>query len=165
MANLQFRKFVREDFPEYQSWYADADLNEQLGPMETDDEWLYYVLSEWNGIEYSVFRDGALVAVLGIVFPDDEHPSYYITDLAVKPGLRRQGIGTEALKTLFALHPLKAGQMWKTYVAAKNPRVRVLLERSGWICETETPSESGMLPYSYCGDLAYGKALSLVPCH
>jgi hypothetical protein len=40
---LRFSKFRKEDFPELQTWYEDAELNTHLGPM--DEEWLNCVLS------------------------------------------------------------------------------------------------------------------------
>jgi hypothetical protein len=56
MPELQIRKFLREDFPEFRTWFADPELNRRLGPMEEDDEWLD-VLSQQDAIEYSIFRD------------------------------------------------------------------------------------------------------------
>src|SRR5215470_3735472 len=105
MPELQFCKFAQEDFPEYKSWYVDPELNRQLGPI--DDEWLAYVLNEQDGVEYSIFRDQELVAVLGIKLPDEKRPDYVVTDLAVKPSLRGQRIGSRTLQKLFELHPVR----------------------------------------------------------
>src|SRR5262249_55078432 len=115
MQAVQFRKFTRADFPEYKSWFMDPELNRQLGPM--DDEWLEYVLNEQDGAQYTIFRDDEIVAVLGILLPDERRPDYYITDLAVKPSLRGQRIGSGTLQKLFELLPLKPGQKWRAFVS------------------------------------------------
>ena len=116
---LHFAKFRREDFLEYKSWYEDADLNTHLGPM--DEEWLEYVMKETDGCQYSVFGDKELIAVVGIKFPNAQHPAYYITDFAMKPSLRSQGIGSELLTELTKRHPLIPGQTWKAFVHIQNP--------------------------------------------
>ncbi|MBI3336260.1 GNAT family N-acetyltransferase [Candidatus Peregrinibacteria bacterium] len=147
--NLQFSTFRVEDFPEYKSWYDDAELNKRLGPM--DDEWLSHIMSERDGCEYSIFRDRELVAVTGLTFPTIEHPYYIVTDLAIKPHLRDQGIGSAILHELMRLHALQPGQSWKVFVDIKNPKAKLFFEKNGWICESETPDKHGMLTLTFVG--------------
>jgi len=102
MEELKLLKFKPEDFEEYKSWYKDVNLAKELGPM--DKEWLNAVLKEKDGQEYSAFNKENLVAVVGIKFPNTEHPYYFITDIAVKPSLKNQGIGSQVLQKLIELH-------------------------------------------------------------
>ncbi|MBI2524268.1 GNAT family N-acetyltransferase [Candidatus Peregrinibacteria bacterium] len=140
---LRFSKFTAEDFPEYKTWYEDPALNKSLGPM--DDKWLDHVMHETRGQQYSVFLEKELVAVMGILLPDAEHPAYYITDFALKPSLRNQGIGSEVLEELRKLYTLKPGETWRTFIDERNPRARAFFERNGWVCVSDTPDEHGML--------------------
>ncbi|MDB4978383.1 MAG: N-acetyltransferase [Candidatus Peribacteria bacterium] len=146
---LQFSKFRKEDFSEYQSWYADSELNLHLGPMEKDDEWLHAVMQEADGCHYSVFQGNDLVAVIGVILPDSEHPAYFITDFAVKPTHRGKGIGSDALDELIKLHPLKPEQMWKTFVDVRNPKAKTFFEKNGWACCPITPNQDGMIELTF----------------
>lgn len=58
--DLELMQFTNEHFAEYASWFADPDLNRQLGPM--DDAWLELVLrgGEMPGDEtWAVLREGS----------------------------------------------------------------------------------------------------------
>ena len=145
---LKFIEFTAADFPEYRSWYEDPELNKHLGPP-IDQEWLDYVMAWSDGCEYSVFDVGELVAVVGIWFPTAEHPTYTISDLAVKPQLRGRGIGSQVLADLMTLHKLSSGQSWAAYVHVSNPRAKSFLEKHGWLCKCEVPDEHGMLHLTF----------------
>ena len=138
-------KFKPEDFEEYKSWYKDVNLAKELGPM--DKEWLNAVLKEKDGQEYSAFNKENLVAVVGIKFPNTEHPYYFITDIAVKPSLKNQRIGSQVLQKLIELHTLKHVRSWQTVVNVRNVEAKLFLERNGWICKTEVPDEHGMITF------------------
>ncbi|MBI5156355.1 GNAT family N-acetyltransferase [Candidatus Peregrinibacteria bacterium] len=139
---IHLAKFKEADFPEYKSWYKDADLNLRLGPM--DDEWLEHVTKATDGSQYSFFRDEELIAVVGIKFPNNQYPAYYITDFAMKPGLRGQGIGTEVLSELIKQHVLEPDQTWRAFIDVKNPKAKIFFEKNGWACTTNEPDEHGM---------------------
>ena len=146
---LTFSKFRAEDFTEYKSWYKDALLNRELGPM--DDKWLEHVLKERDGQQYSVFREGELIAVVGIMFPIEGYPDLYLTDFAIKPDSRDQGIGSAVLTELMRLHPLKPEQLWKTVVNVRNTQAKAFFEKNGWSV-ADKPDEHGMLALQ-CKDL------------
>jgi len=139
---LTFSKFKAEDFTEYRSWYKDALLNRELGPM--DDEWLEHVLKETDGCEYSIFRDNELIAVVGIKYPVEKYPDYYLTDFAIKPDSRDQGIGSAVLEELMRLHPLKPRQSWKAVVNVRNTKAAAFFKKNGWSV-ADKPDEHGML--------------------
>ncbi|MCA9370834.1 MAG: GNAT family N-acetyltransferase [Candidatus Peregrinibacteria bacterium] len=143
---LTFSKFKEEDFTEYKSWYKDNLLNKELGPM--DDEWLEHALKERNGQQYSVFQEGKLIAVVGMMFPIEGYPDLYLTDFAIKPDSRYQGIGSEVLKELIRLHPLKSGQSWKAVVNVRNTKAAAFFKKHGWSVSDE-PDEHGMLAIQY----------------
>ena len=114
-----------------------------------DNKWLDHVMTATDECQYSVFCDKELVAVVGIIFPDAKHPSYYITDFALKPHLRNQGIGSEVLKELMNLHILKPGQSWKTFIDKRNPKAKSFFEKHSWICLTKTPDKHGMFTLKF----------------
>ena len=142
---LKFQKFKAKDFKEYKSWFQDADLNRELGPM--DQEWIDYTLKEKDGQTYGVFSKGKLVAVAEVKFPNPEHTYYVITSIAVKPSLRKKGIGSQVLQELVKLHSLKKNQYWKAFVNTKNKTAKLFLEKNAWICESEIPDEHGIITF------------------
>jgi hypothetical protein len=72
--NLRLERFQAAHYSEYASWFADAELNRLLGPM--DEVWLNAVLSEpeSQGMTWAVFRDAEFVAVVEAVY-DPENVS------------------------------------------------------------------------------------------
>ena len=154
-TKLDFKLFIKEDFPEYLSWYEDPELNEQLGPMTKDDEWLSYTINQHNGLTefdgctYSVFQNQELVAVIGIEYPDKEHPIYGLSSIAIKPTLRRMGIGKRIIDRLISLYPLKEKEYWIASVNDKNPKAKLFFESNGWKCVAEPPENNMMYLFQY----------------
>ncbi len=136
-----YAPFREADFPEYKSWYEDADLHARLGPM--DDEWLTHVMKKEDGLQYSVFLDGALIAVIGLLLPNERHPAYYITDVAVKPSLRSKGVGSEILQQFMVWHGSETCRTWRAFVDARNSQAKAFFERNGW-SSSDAPDEHGM---------------------
>lgn len=144
---LVFEKFEAEHFPEYQSWYEDPELNRHLGPM--DHVWLDDMLEEPHGREFSVFRGEELVAVVRVYYPDPD-PFYYISEFAVKPGLRKQGIGSLVLEHLMETLPLANRYSWRALVHDNNQAARTLFEKHGFVSTFASPEDDGMHYYEYC---------------
>ena len=118
---MRYAHFTRADFPAYRGWYADEELNRQLGPM--DAAWLEQVLAKATGVQLSFFLGEALVAVAGVALPPTPDLPYVITDLAVQPERRRQGIGSTALALLLAAAEFAEATVWEAYVSPGNPWV------------------------------------------
>lgn len=126
---LRVRRFEAQDFPRYRAWYADALLNQHLGPM--DDEWLAHVLADTEGEQWTVWEGEALRAVIGLV-PDPDHGVWVITDFAVDPARRGQGWGRRAWQALRALPAMKTRRHWRAYVAEDNPRALAFFDVLDW---------------------------------
>lgn len=148
---LDIKVFSKEDFPEYLRWFDDAELNLRLGPMKEDDEWLSSVLNDETGPTYSLFLDKELVSVIGIAYPDIQHPMYCITNIAVKPSLRGKGIGKEVLRKTMEFHQLEKDQYWIAYVEEDNTNAKLFFDRNGWKGVSNKHEESGMTLYEYRG--------------
>lgn len=146
---LSFSRFHPNDFEEYLSWFADPELNQHLGPMEANDPWLEYVMSNQEGTDFAVYRDGEMVAEIGLLFPNQENPAYYITNLAIKPELRRQGIGSLVLSAIIILYPLQIGVSWRCFIHKDNHKTKAFLEKTQWKCQNEFPDEAGFLAFVY----------------
>jgi RimJ/RimL family protein N-acetyltransferase len=141
--NLDFKRFQREQYAEYASWFADPNLNHQLGPM--DEEWLDSILSEPEsaGITWAVFRGDELVAVVETVFDPHHQLPAAIAAIATKPTLRRQGIAAAALHHILTLHHTQGITEHIAYVSTHNPAGRRCLEKVGFIQAASEPNEHG----------------------
>ena len=123
---LNIRPFEHSDFEEYRSWYRDEVLDEALGPM--DEEWLDAVLAESPPAQFSLLSEGELCAVVGIARPSERQRPFVITDLAVRPDLRGNGMGRRALAALFRHLGAEAGA-WVAYVGVANEVRSTVLRR------------------------------------
>jgi ribosomal protein S18 acetylase RimI-like enzyme len=144
---LEFRPFQEEWYPEYAAWFADAELNRRLGPM--DLEWLDATLSmrEAAGMTWAIFREGELVAVIETAFDPDAPQRAAITALATKPHLRRQGIGRAVLEQLLEMHYSKGIHEHWAHLAASNQAARNLLEGCGFKVISDIPNEHGYIEF------------------
>lgn len=141
------RHFERKDFEAYRSWYADPDLNRELGPM--DEQWLEHVMNETPRRQYSFIEDEVLVAVIGTEGPRPNETAWFITDIAVHPDKKRNGIATQAINMLiekhreYSPHP----ESWIAWVDAKNSAALDFFQRQGWNL-SEQPDVENMLQLS-----------------
>ncbi|MGB3798898.1 MAG: GNAT family N-acetyltransferase [Lewinella sp.] len=141
---LEFRPFRKEDFIEYKSWYAEKQLDRWLGPM--DAKWLEYVMNDTDGREFAILREDMLIAVVGIDLPQRGEEYSAITDMAVRPELRNQGLGGRVLSRLLQEVPLSKGEYWACYVEPDNAGARRFFTRQGWQAFSE---EEGMVRFEY----------------
>jgi RimJ/RimL family protein N-acetyltransferase len=147
--HLELIRFRREHYAEYASWFVDQALNRHLGPI--DQEWLDAVLSqpESAGVTWAVFRDGELVAVVETVFDPDNHLPAAITAIAIKPGLRQQGIGTTALRLILSLHKNKGIVEHVAYISIHNTAGQRCFRIVGFVPVKSEPDESGYLEFRH----------------
>ena len=126
------RRMVRADWAWIQDWFADPKLDAELGPL--DAEWLAHVLSDAGGAEL-VVSDAAEperpIALIGCVWEAADHP-HTVSDLAVDPARRGQGLGRRALAAAltWAGHP--GGETWVSYVDLGNPEAHAFFTALGW---------------------------------
>jgi RimJ/RimL family protein N-acetyltransferase len=146
--DLIFTKFQREYYPEYASWYADPELNKRLGPM--DESWLNYVLSEdeEKGVTWAIFLVTEMVAVIHLVFDPQGILPCGITDIAIKPTRRRQGIATAIIHQLLAEHYQQGMKSHIAYIKDSNQASRYLFEKIGFFPNSE-PDKNGFIEYRY----------------
>jgi ribosomal protein S18 acetylase RimI-like enzyme len=105
-------------------------LDRELWPMDTD--WLDAVLAERKGAQLVATIQTKPVALIGCLWGTDQHPSHYITDIAVAPGLRGQGLACRALQLAMAWpgHPPIA--KWTAFVNPSNSSAQSLLKKNLW---------------------------------
>ena len=142
---FELKQFTENDYAEYKSWFDDARVKAAL--FYIDEKWLTHILNDKKGVEHTVFRGGELVAVVGILFPTEKHPSYGITNIAVNPKHFRTGIGSKVLKLLFKKYDLKADQYWLAFVDEKNTEAQSFFEKNGWIWIKNGEAGEGMMRY------------------
>lgn len=143
---MKIQLFHQDHFKEFKSWSCDAEFHRRLGPI--NDEWLNFVINEKSGRQYSVFDDGKLVAVVGIVLPDDMHNFYVLTDLSVSPLLKSKGIGSSALKKVLEIYQNDI-KPWKTYIEIDNEAAIRLFKKNGWTTNGEI-DENSMICFNLC---------------
>ncbi len=130
MSRLSLHPFQESNYPAYKSWYQDPQLNKALGPI--DEEWLNHILHSDEGQELAVFSGSELVAVVGITNTHKDYDFRAITNIAVKPALRNQGLGSQVLALLLKEVPLEAGEFWVAYVDYDNPSAQAFFAKEGW---------------------------------
>ena len=146
---IEFKHFQREYYAEYASWFIDGELNRHLGPM--DEVWLEAVLSQPKsaGVTWAVFRGIELIAVVETVFDPERHRPAGIIAIAVKPNLRRQGIGTMVLQQFLSLHESQGIVEHVTYVSIHNSGGRRCVEKAGFVPITTKPDELGYIEFRH----------------
>jgi ribosomal protein S18 acetylase RimI-like enzyme len=129
--NLELKRFRKEYYTEYASWFSDPELDRHLGPM--DLAWLEATLSqpESQGVTWAVFCGRELIAVVETAFGEENCMPAAITALATKPSLRQRGIGTRVLQMIRKLHGSKAISAHIAYVSVDN--------EAGRRCVTNVP--------------------------
>lgn len=143
---MTIQQFKLDHFSTYQSWFLDELVQAHLG-TPPDQEWLDYILKEEGGMQYTFFEKQKMIGVMGIVFPDKDHPHYFITDIVVNPKRREEGIGAQMLCLLQDLHPLGIDQSYKAFVDIKNKNAQLFFKEIGWHLEREQPDKDGMLSF------------------
>lgn len=146
---LSFRRFGRDDFAEYAAWFVDPELDRWLGPM--DEEWLEAVLSEGasEGTTWAVFREAMLVAVVETWSHPSNRSLAAITGLAVKPGLRRQGLGGAVLRETLAVNQRRGRFEHLAYIHGNNGTAQECFKRAGFVSSTMTPNGEGHLEFRH----------------
>lgn len=127
---MELRKFAAGDWSWVQEWFRDPLLDRELGPIDTD--WLEAVLAETNGVQLVAVMQKEPVALIGCSWGDDQHPSHFITDIAVAPNLRGQGLAFRVLQQVldWPHHPPIA--KWTAFVNPRNPGAKSLLRKCRW---------------------------------
>lgn len=144
---LEFSRFKRKYYREYVAWFSDQELNRQLGPM--DEAWLEAVLSmpEAEGVIWAVFRAKEMIAVVETVTDPQQVLPAVITGIAVKPALRRQGIGSAVLEHIFRQHERQGILEHFAYISVNNMPSRRFFEKAGFIAVSLAPDEHGFIEF------------------
>ncbi len=83
VPKLRFQIFSVNDYETYKFWFQDHRIKKAL--YDIDEAWLDFVLNDESGIEYAVFENEEMKAVVGIELPTLEDPFYAIKNIAVNP--------------------------------------------------------------------------------
>lgn len=105
-------------------------MHRELGPMDTD--WLNAVLSETNGVQLVAVVGSVPVALIGCVWGADQNGSHYVTDIAVAPDRRGQGLGSRALQLVITWPGHRPTSKWTAFVNPRNTLARAMLRRGLW---------------------------------
>jgi ribosomal protein S18 acetylase RimI-like enzyme len=128
---MQIHRFNSQlDYQIYRSWFVDEELNRQLGPL--DQEWLDCIMAESGHRQFAIWEGGEMISVVGVESANAVHPYWYVTDMAVKPSLRGQGIGSRVLSAICTAPDHQDYGIWRAGVMKSNPRAARFLERNGW---------------------------------
>jgi ribosomal protein S18 acetylase RimI-like enzyme len=147
--NLEFKRFKKEYYTEYASWFSDPELNRHLGPM--DLAWLEATLSqlESQGVTWAVFCSRELIAVVETSFEEENCLLAAITAIATKPSFRQRGIGTSVLQMIRKLHGSKGISEHIAYVCVDNEAGRRCLTKAGFVAVSSRPDERGYIEFRH----------------
>lgn len=137
--------FNRSHFEVYKQWFEDVALNKQLGPI--DEEWLMHVLQEEDGQQYAVFQDEVMVGVVGVKHPTIDYDQLVLTDIAVHPRYKGQGIGSKMLCDLRQIYLDVPLSKWLAYVSASNPAANSFFAKNKWVSNSDEVDEDGMIKF------------------
>ncbi len=129
-AALLVRRMVRNDWSWVQAWFEDPVLDRELGPL--DEEWLEHVLTDDGGVQLVVEApSGEPFALVGCVW-DADGLEHGITDIAVDPMRRGQGLGRDAVDAVLRWHGHPATARWIAFVDPENTPAFGFFTALGW---------------------------------
>ncbi|MDV6903773.1 GNAT family N-acetyltransferase [Pseudomonas aeruginosa] len=121
---------MRDDWTWVQDWFTDPQLNRELGPL--DQEWLDAVVERNGGIQLVALEDKKPVALIGCAWSPTPHELHGITDIAVSPGYRKQGLGRRALSETIKWHGHPPSDGWVAFVSDRNSAAKAFFSSLGW---------------------------------
>jgi len=144
-SELTFKVFSEDEYEEYKAWFEFSYLSRTL--YSIDEEWLKHIKTDKTGIEYAVFQNKKLIAVIGIVLPTAQENYFIISNIATHPDKLRTGLASQTISMLFSMHPLSMGQGWKAYVEKKNTVAYNFFKSTQWIDSTIDSDEMFVFIY------------------
>jgi len=151
ILGLQLQKFREEYYSEYVSWFTDKELNLELGPMDGGEgkKWLQAAMSEpeSEGMTWMALLNDEFVAVIETGFDPEERQPAAIAAFAVRPDLRRKGIGSSVLRKVLALHVSKGIIQHTANIHLDNIAGRKCAEKVGFLDSGSGPNEPGYVEF------------------
>jgi RimJ/RimL family protein N-acetyltransferase len=146
---LSFHRFQREHFEEYATWFSDSELNKELGPI-VDEDWLSAILSQKSeeGETWAVFLGAEMIGVINATFDPEKKLPAGITEIAIKPNHRRQGLAKAILISLLSEHHQQGIGSHVAYIKQTNKASRQLFEGLGFKVTSEA-NRHGFVEYRY----------------
>lgn len=137
-----FRLLAGNDLPELRTWFEDAELSRRLS--FPTDEWFAYVTAGVAARCWVALDAGRIVAVMQVDRQDSE---LGYLDLAVRPSLRGQGIGTAVLAA-FLTGPGRAYATLEGRIEPDNAASLACCRRCGFEI-LPNPDADGLFPAIY----------------
>ena len=147
LSAVEMRRFRRRDYLAYSAWFSDAELNLHLGPI--DEAWLTYVLADEGGSQFSFISEDELIGVAGLCHPGKRNEDYVLTDIAVRPNLRRQGIAAGLILKLLGEYPWTQSKCLSAYIAPDNAAALGLFRALGWVKMKEASTPQQMRHFTF----------------
>jgi RimJ/RimL family protein N-acetyltransferase len=143
-----FRPLTGNDLPVLRAWFADAELSRRLS--FPSDEWFAYVTVGAAARCWVALDASRIVAMIQI---DRENSHVGYLDLAVRPSLRGQGIGTAVLAA-FLSGPGRAYATLEGRIEPDNAASLACCRRCGFEILPK-PDADGLLPVIYRSSLNF----------
>ncbi|MBX3014304.1 MAG: GNAT family N-acetyltransferase [Caldilineaceae bacterium] len=144
---IKFEAFNAQDFAEYATWFADAQIAKELGPLDPDlATFLGTEPETWNWIR-AVHQDGQLACMVQVV-RDGSTTEGAIT-IAVAPQRQRRGIATAVLQAILCLPEFSPIRRFSALVRADNEKSRRLVETVGFQKVFPLVDDNGYFEYAF----------------
>jgi RimJ/RimL family protein N-acetyltransferase len=140
---MEFIKVDKDNVSVYAAWFEDAELHKRLCPP--NEMWLTHVTSS-SGQAWLCYDKGQAIAQIQLDTNDDKTGS---VDLAVKPKLRGQGIGTKVLKTFLDSALAAHLNCIEARIEEDNLASQKVFIKAGFIARGKSPNEEGFLHFIY----------------
>ena len=128
--DLRLIPFSEDHYGDYKQWFQSPSIQSALGDI--DAEWLEYVINDAEGREYAVLDGNDLVAVVGLVYPTNEHPFFVISNIAVHPEKHNRGIGSWIIHNIAQTIKEGGDKSWVAYVEHENVQAQKFFVKNGW---------------------------------
>lgn len=137
-----FRPLASDDLPELRTWFEDSELSRRLS--FPTDEWFAYVTAGAAARCWVALDAGSIIGLMQVDREDSERGHL---DLAVRPDLRGQGIGTAVLAA-FLSGPGRAYAILEGRIAPDNAASLACCRRCGFAVLPELDAD-GLFPAIY----------------
>lgn len=145
MSDLLFRPLAESDLAELSRWHQDPELANRYGGSDWPKKVWEIMRKDSNRQCSIVSRDDEPIGYVDIELHPDEHLMWI--GIAVKPELRKQGIGKKILETFLSTPIVQQYREVWAGIEHDNVASRRCFESVGFTAKNSEPDEEGIIDY------------------
>ncbi len=145
MSDISFRPIESSDIPELTNWHSDDELAGRYGGVEWPQKLWDIMSKDSNRRCWIALKDQLLIGYVDIELHPQEH--IFWIGIAVKPQLRKQGLGTLVLQTFFRNLPMQDYKEAWAGIEKDNAASRACFEKVGFTAKNPNGDQEGIIDY------------------